>query len=86
MTFSKTKKTHEDLYFLFGGHTQQQSFCVISTKKRPHDLRKICRKKSHKGFSGKFGDIRAKVLRTPKHFPAPTPLNVRVTELKSEQN
>jgi len=27
---------------------------------------KICGQKAHKNFSGKFGEIRAKILRTPK--------------------
>jgi len=31
-------------------------------------------KKWLKNFSGKFGEIRAKILRTPKHLPAPTPM------------
>jgi len=32
--------------------------------------------KSHKNFLGKFGKILAKILRTPKHFLAPTPMVV----------
>jgi len=30
--------------------------------------------KSHNNFSGKFGKIRAKILRTPKNLLAPTPM------------
>jgi len=30
--------------------------------------------KKHKNFSGKFGKIRAKILRTPKNLLAPTPM------------
>jgi len=29
-------------------------------------VKKICMQKFHKNFSGKFGEIRAKILRTPK--------------------
>jgi len=34
-------------------------------------------------FSGKFGEIWAKILRIPKNFPAPTPMvqNTQITKL-----
>jgi len=46
------------------------------------------RKYSHKKFSGKFGEIRAKILRTPKYLPAPTPMcwNVTQSELFLEES
>jgi len=34
-------------------------------------VEKIFRQKSHKNFSGKFGEIRAKILRTPENMTAP---------------
>jgi len=37
-------------------------------------LRKCSYKKWPKSFSGKFGEIRAKILCTPKNLPAPTPV------------
>jgi len=37
---------------------------------------KICGQKLHNNISGKFGEIRAKILRTPKNLPAPTPMPV----------
>jgi len=40
-------------------------------KKGVHDL---WGRKSHKNILGKFGEIWAKILRTPKNFPAPTPM------------
>ena len=38
---------------------------------------KICGKNCPKSFSGKFGEIRAKILRTLKNLPAPTPMMKR---------
>ena len=35
----------------------------------------ICGQKAHKNFSGKFGEIRTKFLRTSKNVPAPTPMD-----------
>ena len=35
---------------------------------------KISRQKSHNSFLGKFGEIRAKILRIPKILLAPTPM------------
>lgn len=35
---------------------------------------KICKQNAHKNFSGMFWEIRVKILRTPKHWPAPTPM------------
>jgi len=56
----KNTKTHED--FLFE---------VLSKK----DLReKFCRHMSYKKLFGKFGEIRAKTLRTSKYLPAPKPM------------
>ena len=46
----------------FGGHTNKRSLWSLWDK--------VCRQKSHKNFSGKFGEIRAKILRTPKNLPA----------------
>ena len=47
------------------------------TKRGFHDLcgRKFAGKCSTKTFSGKFGGIRAKILRTPANLPAPTPMS-----------
>ena len=49
---------------------------VIPTERSPWSLwEKICREKLHKNFSGKFGEFRSKMLRTPKNLPAPTPMS-----------
>jgi len=37
-------------------------------------MRKYSHKKWPKIFSGKFEEIRAKILRTSKNLPAPTPM------------
>jgi len=37
-------------------------------------LEKICKQNCTEDFSGKFGEIRAKILRTPKNLPAPAPM------------
>jgi len=37
-------------------------------------LEKIFAQKVAQNFSGKFGEIREKILRTPKNLPAPTPM------------
>jgi len=42
----------------FGGHTKNKYSCSL--------WEKIYGQKAHKNFSGKFGEIRAKILRTPK--------------------
>jgi len=42
----------------FGGHTINRSSCSLWDK--------ICGQKAHKNFSGKLGEIGAKILRTPK--------------------
>ena len=52
-----------------GGHTKKKSSWSF--------WEKICRKNCTKNFSGKFGEIRAKILRTPKDLPAPTPMMKR---------
>ena len=49
----------------FGGHTKIRSSCSL--------WEKICGQKS---FSGKFGEIRAKILCTPKTLPAPSPMTL----------
>jgi len=52
------------------------NFCVISNlKKSSLSLwDKNCRQMPHKNFSGKFGEIQAKILLTPKNLPASTPV------------
>jgi len=40
---------------------------------------KICRQKSHRNFSDKIGEIRAKILRSPKTLPDPTPITKNIT-------
>ena len=52
----------------FGGHTKIRSSCSL--------WEKICEQKAHKSFSGKFGEIRAKILCTPKNLPAPSPMTL----------
>ena len=37
-------------------------------------LHVLCGQKAHMNFSDKFGEIRAKILRTPKNLPDPTPM------------
>ena len=37
-------------------------------------------------FLGKFGDIRAKIFRTPKHLPAPTPMSQTHTHTHTHHN
>jgi len=64
MTPNICRKTHEDLLTLFWRSHQ---------KKRLWE--KPCRQKSHENVSGKFGEIRAKILRTPKTLPASTPMS-----------
>jgi len=55
----------------FGGHTKTRLLWPL--------WEKICKQKSQNHFSGKFGEIRAKILRIPKNLlaPAPTSLGVR---------
>ena len=50
----------------FGGHTKSKNSCSL--------WEKVCGQKAQKNFSGKFGEIRAKILRTSKNLPAPTPM------------
>ena len=38
-------------------------------------MRKYSHKKWSKNFSGKFGEIRAKILCSPENFPALTPMS-----------
>jgi len=52
----------------FGGHTKKRSSWSL--------WQKICHTKfSHQNFLGKSGNIRAKILRTPKSLPVPTPMS-----------
>jgi len=48
-----------------------ESFFSRSHPKKGSLWEKICWQKSHKTF-GKFGGLRATILRTPKKFPAPS--------------
>jgi len=56
------RKTH--LGPFLGGLTKNRSSCSL--------WENICGQQAHKSFSGKFEEIRAKILRTPKNLPAPT--------------
>jgi len=51
----------------FGGHTKNRFSLPL--------WEKICGKKAHKNFSGKFGEIWAKILRTTKNVPAQTAMD-----------
>jgi len=42
----------------------------------------LCGRKLHKNLSGKFGKLRANILRTLKNLPAPTPMNSDTSEEK----
>jgi len=65
MATNVCRKTQKHMKTFFGGHT----------KKGLHNLcGRICRQKLYKNFSGKFGEIRAKILRTPKILPSPIPV------------
>jgi len=57
-------RTNDDL--LFEGHTKRSSWYLWD---------KSYRQKSQNSFSGKFGEIRAKILRTPKYLLAPPPMD-----------
>ena len=70
MALNICRKTHEPLSV--GGHTKKRSSWSL--------WEKICRQTSHKNFSGKFGEIEAKILRTPKRLPAPTPMTGDIFE------
>ena len=50
----------------FGGNTETSSSWSL--------WEKICRQKSHNNFSGKFGEIRAKIHCTPKYLLPPIPM------------
>jgi len=58
-------KTHEGSFF-WRANQKSHSWSVWE---------KICRQRSHKNVSGKFGEIRAKIHHTPTNFPAPTPMS-----------
>jgi len=42
--------------------------------------------KAHKNVSGKFEEIRAKILRTPENLPAPTPMFAQLQALRAQHN
>ena len=52
--------------FFFGSHTKKRSSWSL--------WEKSCRQKSQNNFSGKFGEIRAKIIHTPKNLLASTPM------------
>jgi len=45
-------------------------------------MRKYTYKKWPKILSSKFGEILAKILRTPRNLPAPTPMTIVSTKVK----
>ena len=51
---------------VFGGHINKRSSWSL--------WKKICRENCTLKFLGKFGEIWAKILRTPKNLPARTPM------------
>ena len=57
--------------------TWRRFFWGVIPKKGLHDLcgRKYSHKKFPENFLGKFGENRAKIFRTPKYSPAPTPMS-----------
>jgi len=59
--------------------TREDLFWSVTSKKDLNDLcgRKFVGKSCIKVFSGKFGEIREKILRTSKDLPAPTPMMKR---------
>jgi len=64
------RKTNEDL---FGGDTKKDLKYSLWENN--------FRQKSHNNFSGKFGNIWAKILRTPKNLLAPVPAVVLYAEM-----
>jgi len=58
-----------------------RSFLEVIRKNILHE--KYSHKKWPKIFLGKFGEIRAKILRTPKKLPAPTPMCRPMWSVKS---
>ena len=58
--------------------TQMKTFILRSYQKTSSwSLRKkLCRQKSHKNLSCKFGEILAKVLRIPRILPSPTTMRI----------
>jgi len=62
-------ESHEDLFC--GGHPKID-LCG----------RKYSHKELPEKFSGKFGEIRAKIFRNPKNLPAPTPMGDCLSLLK----
>jgi len=61
---SWSPKSHENVFF--GGH--------------PKNGLQYSQKTWPKSFSGTFGEIRAKILRTPRKLPAPTPMGYSIAE------
>ena len=58
-----------------GGEKQRKAFLEVTPKKICSSWslwKKICRQMPHNNFSGKFREIRAKILRTPKILFAPS--------------
>jgi len=56
-----------------------KTFLDVIPQKDLHDLWSLWRNfvgKVPENFSGKFGKIRAKILRTPKNLPAPKPMYI----------
>jgi len=62
-------------WITFAGKHMKTSFWRSHWKRSKWALcGKICRQKLHTIVLGKFGEIRAKILPTPKNLPAPTPM------------
>jgi len=61
----------------FAEKIKLRPFCGFNTKNKfsSSSSEKICGKKAHKNFSGKFGEM-GKNRRTPKNVPAPAPVAV----------
>jgi len=62
---------------------REDLFLEVTPKKGLDDLcgRKFVGKIAQKNFSVKFEEIRAKILRTPKNLPVPTPVMKRYLHL-----
>jgi len=53
--------------------SNEDRFTLLEVIPKKVFMRRYLHEKWPKIFSGKFGEIQAKILRTPKNFPAPTP-------------